>query len=61
MANDFYPLKIKEVKQETEDTVSIFFDVPQDLKTTFKYKPGQYITVKVPVNGKERTACVFHV
>lgn len=53
MASDFYSIKVKEVKRETIDTVSIFFDIPENLKDTFSYKQGQYITVKVPIRGKE--------
>ncbi len=53
MASSFYPLTVKEVKKETQDTVSIFFEVPDELKDTFQYTQGQYITVKVPVNGNE--------
>ena len=53
MASDFHKLKVKEVKKETADTVSIFFEIPGNLKETFQYKQGQYITVKVPFKGTE--------
>lgn len=53
MAIKFYTLKIAELRRETIDTVSISFDIPNDLKETFKYKAGQYITIKIPVNGEE--------
>lgn len=53
MALKFYLLKIKNLTRETHDTVSISFEIPNDLKSTFAYKQGQYLTLKVPVNGVE--------
>ncbi len=49
----FYKLKVKEVKKETNDTVSILFEVPNELKNTFQYSAGQYLTIKKLVNGTE--------
>ena len=53
MAVKFYSLMVSELVRETVDTLSITFDVPNDLKEIFSYKHGQYITVKVPVNGED--------
>lgn len=50
---DFYKLKVLEVNKETEQSTSIAFDVPMDLYETFNYKPGQYLTLKFIINGKE--------
>lgn len=50
---DFHKLSIKELNRETADAVSITFDVPEKLKDEFKYKAGQYITIKKEFNGKE--------
>jgi len=49
----FYTLTIKEVKQETLKAVSITFEIPKELKPDFSFIPGQYITLKKEVNGKE--------
>jgi ring-1,2-phenylacetyl-CoA epoxidase subunit PaaE len=49
----FHKLKVKEITKETADTVSVVFDVPADLKEQFKYVSGQYLTLKVKVNGEE--------
>ncbi len=51
--NQFYPLKVANVKKETKDAVSLTFDIPEDLKEIFKYKPGQYLTLKFNIGGKE--------
>lgn len=49
----FHSLRIKDVKRETADAVSIEFDVPEELKETFRFKHGQYLTFKLQVNGEE--------
>ncbi|MEM9050472.1 MAG: 2Fe-2S iron-sulfur cluster-binding protein [Bacteroidota bacterium] len=49
----FHQLKIKDIRRETNDCVSISFDIPSDLKSEFEYKQGQYITIKETINGEE--------
>jgi len=46
-------LAISELHNETEACVTIGFQVPSELKDTFTFKAGQYITLKTTVNGKE--------
>ena len=63
MSNQFHALKVAKKQQETNDTVSISFHVPTELKETFKYKQGQYLTLQFTINGNEerlwRNAPVF--
>lgn len=49
----FYKLNIKEVKRETQDAVSIVFNVPEELKTNYKYVAGQYLNLKLTLDGQE--------
>ncbi|WP_456378380.1 2Fe-2S iron-sulfur cluster-binding protein [Lutibacter sp.] len=49
----FYKLTIKEIKKETTNAVSIVFDIPTELKDTFNFIAGQYITIRKEINGKE--------
>ena len=49
----FYKLSVKEIQQETKDSVSIVFTIPEDLQEKFKFIPGQYITIKKILNGNE--------
>lgn len=49
----FYNLKVKEVRQETHDAISITFDVPENLESVFQYKAGQFLTLRVDVNGEK--------
>ncbi|HYF32275.1 MAG TPA: 1,2-phenylacetyl-CoA epoxidase subunit PaaE [Chitinophagaceae bacterium] len=49
----FHPLTIKEVRQETDDCVSLAFDVPDELKNTFSFQQGQSLTMRTNLNGEE--------
>ena len=51
--SEFYALTVSEVKRETPNSVSISFEVPENLKSKFAFKAGQYITLKYQNGGKE--------
>lgn len=51
--SQFYKLAISELQKETEASVTIGFKVPAELKNTFNFKAGQYITLKVTIDGQE--------
>lgn len=53
MSTTFHPLKIKKIKRETPECVSLSFDVPEELKENFKFTQGQYLTFKRENNGEE--------
>lgn len=53
MAVHFHPLKIRSVKKETADCVSVSFDVPAELADTFSFSEGQNITIRQVVDGNE--------
>lgn len=50
----YYDLKVKQVVNETKDTISIVFEQPQP---KIEYKSGQFLTLIVPVQGKEVRRC----
>jgi ring-1,2-phenylacetyl-CoA epoxidase subunit PaaE len=52
-APKFYPLKVKEVRPETNDCVSVALEVPDELKETFRFAPGQYLTFKKHIKDAE--------
>lgn len=57
MAIKFHDLKVDKVVRRTKDAVSIYFDIPKELKEEFTYKAGQYITLKLDnQNINERRA-----
>lgn len=49
----FHKLRIREVRPETEDCVSVAFDIPEALKEDFSFIQGQYLTLKTQINGEE--------
>lgn len=49
----FHSLKVADVRQETKDCVSVAFDIPPDLKKEYAFIQGQYVTLKLKVNGEE--------
>src|SRR5690606_18238880 len=52
-------IKVEKIVKETDESVSVHFKNP-GLFQKLKYKPGQFLTISVPVNGKhERRAYSF--
>jgi len=48
----FYQLNIANVVRETNNAISVYLKIPTELKQIFTYKPGQYITLRLHVNGQ---------
>ena len=53
MATHFHQLRVKEVRRETADCISVVFDIPAHLKTVFTFTHGQNITIKATIDGEE--------
>ncbi len=53
MAVHFHKLKVKEIKKETPDCVSIEFIVPPELQEEFVFAQGQNITIKKTIGDEE--------
>lgn len=51
--SSFYKLSIKEVRRETPDAVSILFNIPEELKPQYQFIAGQYVTLKLTLDGEE--------
>jgi ring-1,2-phenylacetyl-CoA epoxidase subunit PaaE len=51
----FNPLRVSDVRRETADTVSVAFDVPEELAEAYAFEPGQHLTIRMPspVDGEE--------
>ncbi|MFK7755096.1 MAG: 2Fe-2S iron-sulfur cluster-binding protein [Sedimentitalea sp.] len=49
----FHPLALAAVTPLTSDSVALSFDVPDDLRDAFAFRPGQYLTLRAEVNGQE--------
>jgi len=51
--SNFYKLRVAEIRRETEDAVSVAFNIDDEFKSAFNYQPGQYLTLKFLINGVE--------
>jgi ring-1,2-phenylacetyl-CoA epoxidase subunit PaaE len=51
--SSFYKLNIKEVKRETAQAVSVLFNFPAELESNYKFIAGQYINLKLTLDGTE--------
>ncbi|MBP2369559.1 ferredoxin-NADP reductase [Pseudonocardia parietis] len=45
-------LRVAEIRRLTPDSVSITFDVPDDLRETFRFAPGQNVVVAAEIDGE---------
>ena len=50
----YHSLRIARVVPETHDASSFVLDVPEQLAETFRYRPGQFCTFRVHVDGNEQ-------
>ncbi|MBV6478879.1 MAG: 1,2-phenylacetyl-CoA epoxidase, subunit E [Ignavibacteria bacterium] len=48
-----FPIKVIKKEYLTNEAVAVYFDIPENLKDVFKYKPGQFVTLKLYIDGKE--------
>jgi ring-1,2-phenylacetyl-CoA epoxidase subunit PaaE len=53
MRPKFNTLKVKDVRRETKDCVSVSFEVPADLSEQYKFKQGQYLTLRETIEGED--------
>lgn len=53
MSTHFEKLRIKEVRRETDDCVSVLLDMPETLEEKFAYLPGQHITLRTTINDED--------
>ena len=49
----YHPLKIVEVRGEGSDAVCVTLDLPDELRETFRFAPGQHIGVRATIDGHE--------
>ncbi|UNK30003.1 phenylacetate-CoA oxygenase/reductase subunit PaaK [Serratia plymuthica] len=53
----FHRLNVAAIERETPDAVAITLRVPDELKSHYRYTPGQHLTLKAWVNGEELRRC----
>mgnify|MGYP001098774266 CR=1 FL=1 len=52
MSKKLYPLTVKNLQKETEHAVVLSFEVPAELKQTFQFIQGQYLTLEHEIAGE---------
>ncbi len=53
MTPKFHSLRISDIRKETDDAVSIAFEVPQELRADYSFYAGQYLTLKAEIDGED--------
>lgn len=53
MTPKFHELEVIDVRQETEDTVSVAFSIPENFHDDYHFNSGQYLTIKATIDGEE--------
>ena len=51
--SQFHSLKIQHLDKITEHAVKISFEIPENLIKDYRFKAGQYITIKAKLDGEE--------
>jgi len=54
LAIHFHQLRIKDIRRETAECVSIAFEIPSEIEPDFHFIQGQNITIKTTTNANER-------
>ncbi len=49
----FYPLPVLQVRRELSDCVSVVFGIPPEAAEAFRFKAGQYLTLRAHIDGEE--------
>jgi ring-1,2-phenylacetyl-CoA epoxidase subunit PaaE len=54
MSQTFHELTVSDVVRETPSAVSLRFNIPEEFKKEFAFEAGQYLTIKLSLNGEEQ-------
>ncbi len=53
----YYSLRVREVIDETADAKSLAFEIPPEHAEAFRYKPGQFLTLRITHDGRHLLRC----
>lgn len=53
----FYSLTIADIRPETDSAICLSFNIPEELKETFTFTPGQFLTLQASIDGEEVRRC----
>ena len=49
----FHPLRVRAIEPDTAEAVIVSFDVPPELRATFGFTQGQYLTLRHTIDGHD--------
>jgi 3-ketosteroid 9alpha-monooxygenase subunit B len=53
----FYSLRVRDLINESADAKSIVFDIPRERTEAFRYRPGQFLTLRIAHDGRHLLRC----
>ncbi len=53
MSLKLHPVKILKKQILNKDAAAVYFDIPPDLKETFRYTQGQFLSLHIKINGED--------
>ncbi len=53
MSAGFHPLKILDVRRETDDAISVLLEPGAELADAFAFAPGQHLTFRADIDGED--------
>ncbi|MEW6703800.1 MAG: 1,2-phenylacetyl-CoA epoxidase subunit PaaE [Pseudomonadota bacterium] len=49
----FHPLRVHDIQPDTDEAFIVSFEVPAQLKDTFRFTQGQYLTLRAQADGQD--------
>ena len=56
-ASRLHSLRVSAVVEESHDAKSLILDMPEALAETFQYRPGQFLTLRLPMGDRTLMRC----
>lgn len=56
-ASRYRSLRVRSVVEETHDARSVLLDIPDEMSELFRYRCGQFITLRLPVGSSQVPRC----
>jgi ring-1,2-phenylacetyl-CoA epoxidase subunit PaaE len=53
VSTSFHPLTILDVRQETDDAISVTLEPAPELSSDFSFRPGQHLTFRADIDGED--------
>ena len=51
-AAHFHELRVSDITRESDEAISVAFEIPENLMEDYRFLPGQYLTLEVDIDGE---------